>query len=402
MQQYAIKNPKVLLVGGPDVDGRIPIINKLKQKYDFLVAGSYEQSALPFEQAEIEFVHYHLNRGANPLYDLQTVTALIGLMKNHRVDIVHTFDTKPNVWGRLAAWFCGVPIIIGTVPGLGALYANEGTLYQLARTIYQPLQKFASQKSNLTIFQNSDDQQQFIDLGIVPSEKTMVINGSGIDTSLYNPASFSNADRQRLRQKLSIPEKAIVVTMIARVVQSKGVLEFADAANILKAQFPNLYFLLVGPMDGRGPEQLTEAQIKILQTSVNWIGKRSDIPEILNATDIFTLPSNYREGVPRVLLEAGAMALPLITTNSPGCNKVVLDKQTGLLIPNHDSVALANAITKLTLSPQLRFSLGYAAQKHVKSVFELSIIAQQTDDLYQDILTQTQYQTQFNLAKIES
>ncbi len=402
MQQHAFNNPKVLLIGGPDVDGRIPIVNKLKQKYDFLVAGSFEQSAQPFEQAEIEFTHYPLNRGVNPFRDLQTVTALIGLMNKHRVDIVHTFDTKPNVWGRLAAWYSGVPIIIGTVPGLGALYANKGTLYQLARTIYQPLQKFASQKSNLTIFQNNDDQQQFVDLGIVSSEKTMVIDGSGIDTSFYNPTSFSNADRQRLHQELGIPNDAIVVTMIARVVQSKGVIEFAEAASKLKTQFPNLYFLLVGPMDGRGPEQLTEAQIQKLHASVNWVGKRTDIPEILNATDIFTLPSNYREGIPRVLLEAGAMALPLITTNSPGCNKVVLNQRTGLLIPNHDSVALANAIEKLTLSPQLRASLGNAAQRHVKSVFELSIVAQQTDDLYQDMLMHMQQQTQFNLAKIKS
>src|SRR6266498_5353414 len=173
-----IARPAVLIIGGPDVDGRLELMGCLRSDFEMIAAGSSAELQWRFAASGFRYYAYPLNRGSNPVFDLYSTYYLWRLCRALRPRIVHTFDTKPGVWGRLAARWAGVPVIIGTLPGLGSLYANDTTVIRLIRAIYQPLQKLACHAADLTIFQNHDDVRQFTGAGIVTEQTAMVIPGS--------------------------------------------------------------------------------------------------------------------------------------------------------------------------------------------------------------------------------
>src|SRR5207248_119447 len=193
-----------------------------------------------------------------------------------------------------------------------------------------------------TIFQNQTDADEFLGKGVVPRDRWAVVPGSGVRTGVYDPARFSPADRRQTRAGLGVPDGALLVTMISRVLRTKGVQEFAAAAAEVKRRHPDAHFLLVGPSDEKSLDRLSPRELAELAGAVNWPGPRSDVAHVLAATDIFVLPTFYREGIPRVLLEAASMGLPLITTRSPGCVEVVEEGVNGWLVPVRDAGALAS------------------------------------------------------------
>ena len=154
--------PKVLLVGGPDVDARLELMHCLKDAFNFSAFGSDPTLHDRFSTEGFSYSTYCLNRQTNPALDLLTFGQLMFAFRKLKPQIVHTFDTKPCVWARLAARLAGVPVIIGTLPGLGSLYASNSLKTRLVRLVYQRLQALACRFSDLTIFQNHDDARQFI------------------------------------------------------------------------------------------------------------------------------------------------------------------------------------------------------------------------------------------------
>ena len=183
--------PKVLLVGGPDVDARLELMHCLKNTFSVSALGSEPNLYDRFLAEGFGYNSYHLSRSTNPISELLTVNQLWSLFQRLKPQIVHTFDTKPGVWGCLSARLAGVPIIIGTVTGLGSLYTNDRLTTRLVRMVYQILQKLACHLSDLTIFQNQDDARQFIATGVVSKQNAIVIPGSGIATDLFAPARVS-------------------------------------------------------------------------------------------------------------------------------------------------------------------------------------------------------------------
>ena len=379
--------PKVLLVGGPDVDGRLELMRFLKDVFEFSALGSAPALHDRFLAEGFAYSTYRLSRGANPLADLLTLGELVPVFRRSRPEIVHTFDTKPGVWVRLAARLAGVPIVIGTLTGLGSLYASNPTLKtRLIRLVYERLQTLACRFSDLTIFQNSDDTRRFIAAGVVSKEKTWIILGSGVSTELFSPARVSDTERAQLRRELGLQPEKNVVTMVSRVIRSKGVLEFMDAAQAIGARCSTVQFLLVGPHDSESVDRLTALELAQLKETVIWPGPRRDIPAVLAVSDVLVLPSAYSEGVPRVLLEGASMGLPIITTDSPGCNEVVEDAVNGFLVPVHDSAALAEAILRLTEQPELRRQFGRISRQRAVERFDLSVVAEQTGSVYRQLL----------------
>ncbi|MEA3351182.1 MAG: glycosyltransferase family 4 protein [Chloroflexota bacterium] len=384
----SMNNPPILLiVSGPDVNTRIPLMNYLGG-FQIAAAGSERGLEKQFAREGYPFYYYPLNRTANPIADLISLVNLTLLFQRLRPDIVHTFSTKPGVWGRIAAKLAGVPVIIGTLPGLGTLYADESFISRFIRTIYQPLQKLACTHSNLTIFQNPEDAGHFISSGIVAENKARVILSSGVETDIYDPEKISLSQKERVRTELGISSDILVVTMISRLLRSKGVIELAEAAYSVKQKYSDVEFLLIGSEDPDSIERLTSDELLNLGNNIIYSDARSDISAVLAATDIFVFPSYYREGVPRVLLEAASMGLPLITTDNPGC-KEVLDGN-GLLIPARDSAALVEAVLKLLADPVLRDQFGRKSRELAISKFDLLLIAEQTQSVYLDLLSGTE------------
>ena len=378
--------PLVLIVGGPDVDSRLDLMTCLQDEFHFEGVGSNPTLRGRFASAGFGYHAYQLSRGADPVRDLRSLGQLSALFRRKRPQIVHTFDAKPGVVARLAARLAGVPIVIGTLPGLGSLYASDRLTVRLTRRVYQPLQRLACHWSDLTMFQNRQDLHRFVALKIVPLAKTEEVTGSGVRTDLIDPALFGEADRGHVRDELGVPRDAVLLTMVSRVMRTKGVNEFAAAARLVQAQYPNSNFLLVGPGDTDSIDRLSPEQLARLSRDVNWIGPRQDIPAILAATDMFVFPSFYREGIPRVLLEAAAMGLPIVTTDMPGCNDVVEHEVNGLLVPPRDPEALAQAVLRLISDPGMLRRLGHASRLRAVARFDLSLVADQTRAIYRKLL----------------
>ncbi len=380
--------PNVTLVGGPDVDARLDLMRVLRTDFNLSALGSEPGLRDKFAADGFASDAYGLSRPANPAADVLTLLQLARLFRRLKPQIVHAFDTKPGVWGCLAARWAGVPVVIGTLTGLGALYASEGLPTRLIRAVYQTLQKWACSASDLSIFQNHQDAREFVDARVVPAAKAAVILGSGVSTATFAPGRVSEAQRLQLREELGIRPGETVVTMISRVIRSKGVLEFMAAAQAVTRSQPGVRFLLVGPGDQESVDRLTAAELSSLRQSITWPGARRDIPVVLALSDIFVLPSSYREGIPRVLLEAASMALPIVTTDSPGCNDVVVDGVNGLLVPVLDAGALGRAIARLVADSGMRGRFGQVSRQRAVERFDLDVIADQTRSVYTRLLAQ--------------
>lgn len=376
------ENLKVALLGGPDVDARIPLILSLRDAFTFTVIGSHPSRSENFAKHGIAYQSYFLDRGSNPFADLKTFWQLIVLIRKIKPDIIHTFDTKPCVWGRLAAWLNRVPVIIGTLPGLGSLYSRDDFRSRVVRGIYRPMQKLACYCSDLTIFQNSQDADQFIKDGIIDRKKTFILPGSGVETNLFDPLRFSVDQRQQVRKSLGLNDTHVIVTMISRLIRPKGVLEFSQSAQSVRGMYPQTVFLLIGPDDHDSVDALTADEREQIANAVIYLGSRNDIPELLSISDVFVLPTYYREGIPRVLLEASSMGLPLISTQLPGCTEVVKHSKNGFLISERDVASLVRAIEMLITDPSLRKQFGDVSRQRAITLFDLSIISAQTTDIY--------------------
>ncbi|MGE3173745.1 MAG: glycosyltransferase family 4 protein [Planctomycetota bacterium] len=377
---------KVVLIGGPDVDARLPLVHRLAPEFDVTVFGASSMLAETFAQHGVSFRAYPLDRRLAPFSDVRTVRALTKLLRELRPDLVHAFDTKPGVFGCIAAQRAGVPSSVCTVTGLGSLYSAGGIKTALLRRVYEWLQRAASRRAARTVFQNHDDLRQLVAAGVVAPERATVILGSGVDTAHFAPARVAPGRRQELRAELGLPVDAVVVTMIARVTRTKGVLEFADAARAVRATRAGVRFLLVGPDDEGSRDRLRPEELQQLRQAVTWPGARADIVDVLAATDVFVLPTAYREGIPRVLLEAASMGLPMVTTDSPGCNEAVAAGENGLLIGSADPAALAMAVARLCDDPALRGRFGAASRRRAESLFDLGRVAERTRALYCELL----------------
>jgi glycosyltransferase involved in cell wall biosynthesis len=376
--------PRVCLVGGPDVDARLELMRVLSRDFDLYAAGTDARLAAPFAEAGFRFRYYRMSRLANPIVDAWAVWKLVRMFRADRPAIVHTFDTKPGVWGRLAAKLAGVPVVIGTLTGLGSLYSEPNWKGRLIRPVYEHLQTLVSGWVDLTVFQNADDAREMERRGVVPPGRSAIIPGSGVRTDVFTPRS-GDAELP-LRAELGVPEGGIVVAMVSRILRSKGVLEFAAAARRVQQVEPGITFLLVGQADLGSLDALSADELRQLQESVVWAGWRGDVKDILALSDVFVLPSFYREGIPRVLIEAASTALPLIAVDGPGLREVVEDGVNGVLVPPRDSAAIAEAVLRLARAPELRARLGARSRERAVSRFDLAVVAEKTRSLYQALL----------------
>lgn len=377
--------PLVCLVGGPDVDARLDLMRLLSRDFDVLALGTDARLAASFADAGFRYRHYRMSRLVNPILDAYTVWQLVRIFRAERPAIVHSFDTKPGVWGRVAAKLAGVPVVVGTLPGLGSLYANPSWKRSVIRAVYEPLQKLACRWADMTIFQNADDARELERRGVVDSGRKIVIPGSGVRTDVFRPPDGEASTVER-RAELGLDGNGVLVAMVSRIVRSKGVLDFAAAARRVRRVDPGIGFLLVGPADDESLDALTPDELTELHDSVTWIGPRNDVKEILASADVFVFPSFYREGVPRVLLEAASMRLPLVAADGPGSNDVVEHGVNGFVVPPKDAAAIADAVLRLAGNPEVRARFGERSRERVVSRFDLSVVAERTRSLYESLL----------------
>lgn len=374
-------------IGGEDVRFRIPLLQALRERgFDVGAVGSEGGEA--FVHADIPYFQYTLARGIDPIADIRTRREFFQLCRQHQPDLIHGFDTKPAMLAPIVAQQAGIPGRVRTITGMGYVFSSTSPLALTLRPIYRRLQRQASAATGITIFQNSDDRDYFNHYNMVQPDRSELVLGSGIDLDSLR-AKLPDADSLALtRRELGLTGK-LVVTMIARLVVTKGVREFLQAARRICQEMPDVVFLLVGPTTSEGKQAISAEEIASYTDSVRYLGSRNDIPTLLSLTDVFVLPTYYREGIPRVLLEAGAMALPMVTTDMPGCKDVVHDGWNGYLVPPRDATSLATAILKLLQNPVQSNEMGTHSKLHVAENFSLDRVADAYANIYHRVLAQT-------------
>lgn len=356
------------------VSHRLPIAQEAKRLgFDVHVATSSKEGDLPSEIYAAGFHHHFLplNRsGLNPFIEIISFISLWLLLMRLRPSILHLVTIKPVIYGGLAARFAPVKGVVAAVSGLGFVFLKRGMKANLIRAVVVLLYRLALKKKDLkVIFQNSDDCEKLVSLNIISYSKTILIRGSGVDLSLCYPQ----------------PEAAgtPVVTFAARLLRDKGVEHFVDAARILRQRGVNARFLLAGDIDPGNPSSISHDDIFQWRTEqiVEWIGYSHDICQVFAESHVVVLPS-YREGLPKVLVEAAACGRAIVTTDVPGCRDAIDSNVTGLLVPARDVVALSDAIQQLVEYPELRRRFGRAGRALAEREFSIESIVQQHMNIY--------------------
>lgn len=306
---------------------------------------------------------------------LNTFLEIFFLLKRIQPDIVHLVTIKPVLFGGLAARLVGVKSVVAAVSGLGFVFVDSGIRAWLRRMVVGGLYRLALGKKNLkVIFQNPDDRDRLCSLAGISKGKTEMIRGSGVDLSRY--------------PKTVIPSGAPVVVLVARLLNDKGVMEFVGAANQLKYQGYQARFCLVGDIDPDNPASLTTADLEVIEANgaIELWGHRSDIPAVLSGATIVVLPS-YREGLPKVLLEAAASGRAVVTTNVPGCRDAVEEGITALLVPSKSATDLAVAIASLLDDPARCATMGLAGRELAEREFDVSKVVERHLKIYAELET---------------
>ena len=376
---------RLCIIGGPDVDKRIPLLQRLEDDFEVSAIGSEASIAARFEQFGYRFESYPLSRRFDLGSDFQAVLSLRSRIRRLRPQIVHCFDTKPSVVGRIAARLEGVPVVLATLPGLGGLFTYHSLQVRWRRWVYLHLHRLACRLSDRTVFQNADDRDRFCRLDVVNHARSHLIRGSGVCASRFNSDAVSPGKRVETRRNFGLDGQAPVVTLVSRLIRSKGIVDLLDAVPFIRAGRPNVQIVAVGGLDPEAVDRLSRREVDRLRQQVIWLGERAEIPELLACSDVLVFPSFYREGIPRVLVEAALLGVPIACADNVGSCEVVEHERTGLCFPARRPRLLANTVLRLLDDLPLRTRLAEEARRHALQYFELSVIADQHQALYRDL-----------------
>ena len=329
-------------------------------------SGEIRDHGLAFESLSLS------RAGLGPLTEAKTVAYLARAYALHQPDVVHHVTPKPVIYGSLAARALRHRAVLNAVTGLGHVFSSrQAVLPAVVRSLYRAALAPPSWRAT---FQNDDDRELFVRLGMISPAQAVLIRGAGVDIERFTRAPEPSGDP--------------VVLLASRMLQEKGVEEFVGAAQLLRREGLAARFVLVGAPDPGAPSSIPRAQLDGWSKSgiVEWWGHRNDMANVLRSCHVAVLPTFYREGLPKILLEAAASGRALVATNVPGCREIVIPGETGLLVPPRNALALARAIERLVCNPGLRSSMGARARHLAESSFSEEQVVSETLAVYADLL----------------
>jgi glycosyltransferase involved in cell wall biosynthesis len=341
--------------------------------YDVGVVTQVTRHGEMIERAGLKLFPIPFSRsGRQPLQDLRTTAAINRIYRAEKPQLVHHVSMKPILYGALAARVSGVPRVINAYTGLGFLFSDSRRARALRGLLTRVWRPLLGSERCWSIVQNPDDMALLEKCGWLQSGRTTLIPGSGVDTNAFHPTD----------EVKGMP----CVVLAARMLWDKGVGEFVAAARQLRTSGVQARFVLVGEPDPENPRSVKTEDLQRWQGQgdVEWWGRREDMAEVLRQAHVVCLPS-YREGLPKVLLEAMASARAIVATDVPGCREVVRYGENGLLVPPRDSGALAAAIKEL-LSLRDRRAMGRCGRRMVEEHFSIDRVIADTLLLYERVL----------------
>jgi glycosyltransferase involved in cell wall biosynthesis len=349
------------------------MIRKLISEGNEVVVMAPVDKFISYTEAIPEVTHIpirHLHRDSvNPIRDLRLMLELVALYKRNRPDLILHYTVKPNIYGGLAARLLRIPSV-AVVTGLGYSLMHEGWINVVTRALY----KFTLPLHKKVVFENLDDKAMFEKEKLVSPEKALSIKGCGVNTKLFSPNG-------------RVEDNPLTTfTFIGRLLYDKGVREFIEAAQLVKKDNQHVQFWLVGDLDKENPSSIRHDDLMkwIRDPDIHYHGSTENIKKFIEKSDCVVLPS-YREGMPRVIMEAMSMARPVITTDTAGCRETVDDQVSGFLVLVKDSKALAKAMNDfIQLDSQAKQIMGQAGREKVLREFDDQIIA---DQLYEMLMS---------------
>ena len=313
----------------------------------------------------ISFDKIRLSRtGVDPWSDHKSYQQLKKLISRQKPDVVYSYSIKPVIYGSLAAQACNVPMVAAMITGMGYLFTGETLRQRMLRSVATRLYRRGLAAADRIFFQNPDDLDLFRNLGLLNGSnggKIVRTNGSGI-----------NLERFPQSQPPGPPEKPLHFLMIARLLQDKGVREFATAAHLLSEKYPEVRFTVVGPHDPHLPHALPVDEVEQWRRRgiITFAGGVKDVRPHLQACSVYVLPS-YREGTPRSVLEAMATGRPVITTDTPGCRETVTDGENGFLVPVKSVDALVSGMEKFIQNPGIVPKMGEMSRRLASDKYDV-------------------------------
>lgn len=370
---------KIFLVGGADASLRIPMAQLLiAEGFEVTVIGS--EPSHYFDQVEIKYLQYSLDRTVAPLLDIKSIFELYRIFRNHRPEVVHSFDTKPNILATIAAWLARVPTIIRTINGMGSIFSEKSARNLVLKQAYYGTYYLGSLLSQFTIFQNTHDMEYFLSRGLVSSTQARYVAGSGVCIAQFQDTVGDKSYLNALRNEFDLNNKCTII-LISRIIKQKGIIQFLESARAVSALSDNTRFLLVGSIE-MGSSGIELSVIEAYSNVCQYLGHRGDVSSLIAISDVVVLPSYYKEGVPRSLIEGASLGKPLISTKVSGCSDIVVDNYNGVLVPPKDTQELTRAILHLVNNAELRAEMGLKGRELVDKKFSLQRVCEGWSSLY--------------------
>ena len=344
-------------------------LNFMQQYYEVVAVSSEEERLKAFErEVGVPTFCVEMTREITPAKDLKSLWKLYRYLKKEKPLIVHTHTPKAGIAGMMAAKMAGVPLRLHTVAGLPLLEAKGAK-----RKLLEYVEKWTF-LSATNVYPNSHKIYEYLKQHKFTSEEKLKVIGkgssNGIDTTYFDPANYSQEEKEKTRNSLGIPENDLVFIFIGRLVRDKGINELILAFEQISHEFPETSLLLVGPLEAKLDPLMPETLEKMnSHPKIMEVGYQVDIRPFMSIADVLSFPS-YREGFPNVVMQAGAMGLASIVTNINGCNEIVKEGINGTIVPVRDTGALFKAMKKMIIDPEFRQTLRANSRKIIKENYE--------------------------------
>jgi len=355
---------------------RLPIARKaLAEGFRVVVVTKVNKHRDVIESEGFELAPIEIKRGGMNLFsEFRTISQLYSYYKKYSPDIVHHVAIKPVIYGTLVARLVGSIKVVNAMAGLGFVFiSNKKRVRFIKFFIHKLFGLLFKNKSGRLILQNIDDLNYFIENKLIKKNLVAIIRGSGVDTNKFIS----------VKESVGVP----IVMLASRMLWDKGVGEFVNAAKVLRQEKVKARFVLVGATDSENPASISNEQLNDWNKSsvVEYWGERNDMHKVLTQASIVCLPS-YREGLPKVLLEAASCGRPIIATDVPGCREITHNGENGVLVPPKNTESIVYAIKELIDNPKKREAMGENGRKLVNKEFSEEFVTNQTLKVYKELL----------------
>ena len=361
-----MNSSRIIVIGGlPEslINFRGDLLLALRSKFDSLTAMSAPAPGYVVEKlGEMDVKHYALpiqRNGLNPLSDIRLLCRLIRLFRDLNPGVVFAYTIKPVIWGGLSSRITGAPFV-ALITGLGYAFQGKTGLRALLKKTIVCLYKQALLKAQCVVFQNPDNAELFVSLGIVSSDKVRIVNGSGVNIRRFPACPLPVFESEKLS-----------FLCVARLLKEKGLIEYAEAASIVRLRYPEASFGLLGPIDP-SPDAISIEQVRSWN-HIDYLGEADDVRPFIENCHVYVLPS-YHEGLPRSTLEAMSMARPVLTTDAVGCRETVVEGVNGFKVPVGNAQQLANRMMWCIENQDRLESMGNSSRSLVEEKFDVDIV----------------------------